>query len=145
MTVKRLQAKCLCGGIRIDADFETTKVGVCHCDVCRRWAGGPFMALEGAQNVVLAGTDFLSTYESSSWGERGFCRKCGSALFFRTKDQSFYGIAAMAFDELTDAELADQIFIDSKPAWYAFANDTKTLTGAEFLAQFTPDQDGQNG
>lgn len=145
MASKRLQAKCLCGGVRIDADLESQEVGVCHCDICRRWAGGPFMAVEASENVIIAGTDLLGIYESSGWGERGFCNACGTTLFWRSKDAAHYAISAMAFDDLTEAELTKQIFIDSKPGWYALANETQTMTGAEFLAQFASEEDKPNG
>ncbi|MCE7030088.1 GFA family protein [Jiella avicenniae] len=145
MAGKQLQAKCLCGGVRIDADIENQEVGACHCDICRRWAGGPFMAVEASENVVLAGTDLLGIYESSGWGERGFCTACGSTLFWRSKDAAHYAISAMAFDDLSEAVLTKQIFIDSKPDWYAFANETKSMTGAEFLAQFSSEEDKPNG
>jgi hypothetical protein len=31
-----------------------------------------------------------------------------------------------------------QIFIDEKPEYYSFANETKNMTGAEVFAQFAP-------
>ena len=145
MATKRLQAKCLCGGVRIDADIAEQEVGACHCDICRRWSSGPFMAIEATENVVLAGTDLLTIYESSGWGERGFCKACGSTLFWRSKDASHYAISAAAFDDLTEAVLTKEIFIDSKPDWYAFANKTQTMTGAEFLSQFASEEDKPNG
>ncbi|NDW06546.1 GFA family protein [Jiella pacifica] len=145
MAAKQLQAKCLCGGVRIDADLDNQEVGACHCDICRRWAGGPFLAVEASKNVVVAGTDLLGIYESSGWGERGFCNRCGSTLFWRSKDAAHYAISAMAFDDLTEAVLTKQIFIDSKPDWYAFANETESMTGAEFLAQFASAEDKPNG
>ncbi|MBO0663796.1 GFA family protein [Jiella sp. MQZ9-1] len=145
MANRRLQAKCLCGGVRIDADVEPQAIGVCHCDICRRWASAPFMALKASDTVVLSGTDSLGIYESSAWGERGFCNRCGTSLFWRSKDAGHYAISAMAFDDLGDAAMSDQIFIDSKPAWYAFANETKTMTGAEFFAQFASEEDKPNG
>ncbi len=145
MAAKQMQAKCLCGGVRIDADLDTQDVGVCHCDTCRRWAGGPFMAIEASENVIVAGTDLLGIYESSGWGERGFCNRCGSTLFWRSKDASHYAISAMAFDDLSEAVLTQEIFIDSKPDWYSFANETKTMTGSDFLAQFASAEDKPNG
>ncbi|MEF2551247.1 GFA family protein [Aurantimonas sp. A2-1-M11] len=145
MGTKRLQAKCLCGGVRIDANFEKVEVGVCHCETCRRWTAGPFMAIDGASNVVAAGTDLIETYQSSGWGERGFCRVCGTSLFWRSKDGEHYAMSAMLFDGLGDVRLTQEIFIDSKPSWYAFANETEKMTGAEFFAQFAPQQETPNG
>ncbi|MEX6507527.1 GFA family protein [Jiella sp. M17.18] len=145
MAIRTLQAKCLCGGVRIDADFEDVAVNACHCDTCRRWTSGPFLSLHGAENVVLAGTDLLTVYKSSQWGERGFCKACGSALFWRSHDEAIYAISAAAVDNLGDVEMTREIFIDSKPDWYAFANDTEKMTGAEFFAMVAPTQEEPNG
>jgi len=103
------------------------------------------MAVEASEEVVIAGTDFLGIYESSDWGERGFCNRCGSTLFWRSKDATHYAISAAAFDDLTEARFTQQIFVDSKPDWYDFANDTKKMTGGEFLAQFASPEDSSNG
>ncbi|MER0238085.1 GFA family protein [Fulvimarina sp. MAC8] len=140
MAKRRLDAHCVCGGVKISAEVDALHVGVCHCDICRRWSAGPYMAIEGASEVTIAGTDQLGIYESSGWGERGFCKKCGTALFFRTKDASMYALSAMACTDIDDATLTEEIFVDSKPGWYDLANDTKKLTGVEFLAQFASDE-----
>ena len=145
MAIRQLQAKCLCGGIRIDADFETVDISACHCDTCRRWSGGPFLAIAGAENVVLAGTDLLTVYKSSEWGERGFCKACGTGLFWRSQDGEHYALSATTLNDIGDAKLTSEIFIDSKPEWYAFANDTKKMTGAEFFAMVAPTQEEPNG
>ena len=34
--------------------------------------------------------------------------------------------------------LEHQVFIDEKPDYYSFANETKNMTGAEIFAQFVP-------
>jgi hypothetical protein len=34
-----------------------------------------------------------------------------------------------------------QVFIDSKPQFYDFANETKMMTGAEVVAAFAPPPD----
>ena len=145
MGTKRLQAKCLCGGVRIDADFETLDVGGCHCDTCRRWTAGPFMALDGASHVVAAGPDLIATYSSSGWGERGFCKVCGTSLFWRSLDGEHYAMSATLFDGLSNTQLTQEIFIDSKPSWYAFANETEQMTGAEFFAKVAPQQETPHG
>ena len=36
-----------------------------------------------------------------------------------------------------------QVFIDEKPEYYSFANETKNMTGAELFAQFAPPSEKQ--
>lgn len=77
-----MKGTCLCGAVSIIAP-EQTRASVCHCSMCRRWAGGPL------------GDD-------------------------------------VAF------EFKEQIFVDSKPDFYDFANATDKMTGAEVFAKFAP-------
>ncbi|MEE2949805.1 MAG: GFA family protein [Pseudomonadota bacterium] len=145
MAARQWKAKCLCGGVRLDFECEEPQVGACHCDVCRRWSSGPFMAVHVTTAVTLAGTDLIGLYQSSEWGERGFCKACGSTLFWRNREASEYAVSATAIEDLGDVPFPVELFIDSKPDWYAFAGDRKQMTGAEFLAQFTQDQGTPNG
>lgn len=48
--------------------------------------------------------------------------------------------AAGAF-ESQDFELATQIYIDRKPGYYDFANQTPTMTEAEVIAQYASPQE----
>ncbi|RIW79803.1 GFA family protein, partial [Acinetobacter baumannii] len=73
----------------------------------------------------------------SEWGERGFCNACGTTIFLRTKDQSYCNINVFSLNEpVKDLKLDMEIFIDSKPDFYNFQNDTKKLTEAEVAALF---------
>jgi hypothetical protein len=78
----------------------------------------------------------VGVYHSSDWGERGFCKKCGSTLFWRMRDGSSVHVSPQAFDNPGAFQFTYEIFIDEKPANYAFANATKKLTGEEVMAMF---------
>jgi hypothetical protein len=54
------------------------------------------------------------------------------------KDNSKYYIPVGIFDNSEGLVFEHQVFIDEKPEYYSFANETKNLTGAELFAQFTP-------
>ncbi|NIT13149.1 MAG: GFA family protein, partial [Candidatus Dadabacteria bacterium] len=51
--------------------------------MCRKWCGGPLMAVNCGTDVTFEGEDNITVYDSSSWAERGFCSGCGSHLFYR--------------------------------------------------------------
>src|SRR5690606_21158214 len=108
-----------------------------HCSMCRRWSGGPFLAVEAdAPPTFTAGGDLISAYASSDWAERGFCGRCGTVLFWRMTDGRHYALSAGALDDTGSLALGAQIFIDEKPDFYDFANDTPKLTGDEVIAMF---------
>ena len=130
------KGSCLCGGVRIKVENINKKVFVCHCSMCRKWGGGPLMAIQCGKDVSFEGEDNISVYESSDWGERGFCKKCGSHLFFRLKENQNYIIPAGLFEDQELFALEHQVFIDRKPSFYSFANKTTNMTKAEFFEKY---------
>jgi len=125
--------QCLCGAVRFTATDVETDVHACHCRMCRRWNGGPGLAASvGA--IDFAGAENLERYPSSDWAERGFCRRCGSNLFYRLKEADRYLVSLGAFDDQSAFRLAGEIYIDAKPPSYDLAGDHPRLTGEEFLA-----------
>jgi hypothetical protein len=128
-----LSGKCLCGAVRFTATPKNDEMSVCHCGMCRRWSGGVFMAV-GCETLDVEDGAPLGVYRSSDYGERVFCSVCGSSLFWRMHDDSFFAVCPQAFDDPSRFRFASEIFIDAKPANYAFANDTRKMTGAEFFA-----------
>jgi hypothetical protein len=85
-------------------------------------------------SVAFDGAENIARYDSSEWAERGFCRQCGSNLFYHLKGTERYIMWVGSFDDQTPFKLDGEIFIDEKPDAYAFAGDHPRLTGAEFMA-----------
>lgn len=134
-----MQGHCLCGGVTLEA-ADANRIGLCHCRMCRRWSGGPFFALHCDGPVTARGTT-LAVYPSSAWAERAFCQRCGTHLYYRLVPDGAYFVSAGLFDG-GDFELASQIFIDEKPDFYALANHTDMLTGAQVMARYGDADDG---
>jgi hypothetical protein len=133
-----ISGRCLCGAVQVTAKTDTRDVGACHCSMCRRWTGGPLLAVHCGAGVHFAGEAHISTYSSSDWAERGFCKRCGTHLFYRLKLDGQYALPVGLFDDGPGWVLAEQIFIDEKPSFYEFANQTKNLTGEEVFAAYAP-------
>lgn len=138
----RRTGQCLCGAVRFSAVPSKAETGVCHCNMCRRWTAGPFFAVDCDDSLVFQAQDTLDFYRSSDWGERGFCRNCGTPLIWRLHETRHASVSLTAFDEIDDMVFTAEIFIDEKPDIYAFANATKKMTGAEVFAMFVDGQDG---
>jgi len=130
------KGSCLCGGVEIHALSASQEVGACHCSMCRKWGGGPLLAVDCHTTVKISGEDNISTYSSSEWAERGFCSNCGTHLFYKLKDSGQYIIPVGFFDISSKLNFDHQIFIDEKPEYYAFANETKNMTGKEVFDQY---------
>lgn len=131
------QGHCLCGAVKITAKQAASHIDACHCRMCRRWGGGPFLEIDCGSEVVIEGADNVTVYPSSEWAERAFCGDCGSHLFYRLKGTAEHMVCAGLFDDTTDKgdlTLRRQEFIDEKPDYYSFAGDSEKLTGAELFA-----------
>lgn len=134
----KIEAKgsCLCGAVEVEAHEVSSSIGACHCAMCRKWTGGPLLAVDCQDKVKFTNSEMISVYESSEWAERGFCSKCGTHLFYRLKEANQYIMPVGLFELDATMILDHQIFIDQKPDYYCFSNDTKDMTGAEVFAQF---------
>lgn len=132
------KGRCLCGAVGVAMKTTSKSVGACHCSMCRKWGGGPLLAIDVGSDVQFEGEDNIAVFNSSAWAERGFCRTCGSHLFYRLKQNGHYIVPIGLLDGGSDWNFDHQIFIDEKPAFYAFANKTKDMTGAEVFAQYAP-------
>ena len=83
-TTVKLEGGCLCGAIRYRVIGEPYHLTHCHCTLCRRASGAPFVTW-----FSVASADFVLTrgepavYRSSSHATRSFCKQCGTQLLFR--------------------------------------------------------------
>ena len=135
---QNIQASCLCGAVKLTAGKFEGSLGACHCSMCRKWGGGPLLCIDCGTDVHIDGEEHVAAYDSSAWAERGFCKNCGTHLFYRLKQARQYVIPIGLFDDHPQVSFDSQIFIDEKPDYYAFANDTTFMTGAEVFAKYAP-------
>ncbi|WP_447528543.1 GFA family protein [Vreelandella sp. TE19] len=128
---------CLCGNVRLAAKIDNDQVSACHCETCRKWGGGPLLVAECGADVRFEGVEYITTFASSDWAERGFCNQCGTHLFFRLKDGGFHGIPVGLFKGDNEWTFAEQVFIEQKPAFYSFTQKTRNLTGEQLFTQYS--------
>lgn len=131
-----MKGQCLCSAVTIET-ADKSEIGACHCGFCRKWGGGPMLAVHCGADVEIDGTESVRTFASSDWAERAFCRRCGTHLYYKLHATGEHFIPAGLID--SDAfEMASQIYIDKKPAYYDFANETPMLTEQQVIEQFAP-------
>ncbi|MDC5518432.1 GFA family protein, partial [Acinetobacter baumannii] len=115
-----MNGQCLCGETTFEVELKNHDVHVCHCSMCRRQTSGVIMTVDVVKDSLkFIQQKHLSVFNSSEWGERGFCNACGTIIFWRTKDQSYCNINVFSLNEpVKDLKLDMEIFIDSKPDFY---------------------------
>ena len=74
---------CQCGAVRYRASAMLDTSHICHCRMCQKAAGNFFIALIGIPKDALNWTRGTpATFKSSDQVERGFCRDCGTPLYY---------------------------------------------------------------
>lgn len=99
------------------------------------------MEVDCGTDVSFEGEDAIKIYNSSDWAERGFCKKCGSHLFYRLKESKQHMIPVGLFDDQEPFVFESQVYIDKKPSFYSFANKTNDMTEAEILEMYGSPQE----
>ena len=131
-TIQSATGRCLCGAVKFTATDVDPNFHICHCGMCRRYGGAPSMS-SAVGGVAFEGADDILRYRSSDFAERGSCRICGGHLFYRLVRPDLYLMNVGAFDDQSSFVLEGEIYVDNKPAGYAFAGSHRRETEAEFL------------
>ncbi|MCL6708110.1 GFA family protein [Pseudomonas sp. R2.Fl] len=116
---ERHQGTCLCGAVRFATRGPLREVIACHCSQCRRQTGLYYAATNvPLDRLTVDGEDNVTWYRASETAGRGFCRVCGSALFWKSDDSDYVSIMAGAFDKPTGLSIGYHIYCDDKGDFY---------------------------
>ncbi len=118
------EGSCLCGAVRFKTRGELRELIFCHCSQCRKQTGLYYAATNVLDsNLELEGADEITWYRSSGEAQRGFCRNCGSALFWKAEGLDYTSILAGTFEEPTRLEPGYHIFCADKGDYYEIRDD----------------------
>jgi hypothetical protein len=91
----------------------------CHCTQCRRQSGHYFAAVAAPRSAVaIPETEDLVWYRSSDIARRGFCRRCGSTLFWDPFEGEVTEVALGALDAPTGLTLERHVHVAAKGDYY---------------------------
>ncbi len=133
MATEALTGGCQCGAVRYRLASAPISASMCHCRMCQKATGGPFLA---SATVALADVAWTrgspAIFRSSSLAERGFCAACGTPLSFGTIGEDRISIALGSLDHPGTVAPGKQIGIEGRVAWWG------TIAG---LPEMTTEQD----
>ena len=126
---------CLCGAVRYEIRGPIRDIVNCHCEMCVK-IHGTFGAHSKAQKAHIAITNDagLAWYHTSDIARRGFCKACGTGLFWEPVSQDGTGILAGSLDDANHLTTLGHIFVAEKPDFYKITDD---------LPQFATSSQGQ--
>lgn len=120
---------CLCGQVRYEVQGPMRNVINCHCSKCRRMHGHvAAYASVRRENLVLTRQDGLKWYRSVTDEtpnvHRGFCRECGSSLFWDPKGIGDYiAVAAGSLDSTAGLKTIGHVWVSQAGDYYEIADD----------------------
>lgn len=115
---------CLCGAVAFTIDGELSPPSACHCGQCRKQSGHVWASTSTHQdNLSFTASDTLTWFRASDTARRGFCRTCGSFLFWQHNDEDMISISMGALSEPTGLTLSKHIFVADKGDYYDITDD----------------------
>jgi hypothetical protein len=136
--IQTLAGRCLCGRVTFALEGPLGATTHCHCRSCRLSRGVAFVtwtSVPAARFRVVSGEDEVAWHRSSPQIRWGFCRRCGSQMFY-VADQSGHPedpllghvyVSAGALDEQADLRPEAHVSWEEHLAW---------IEGAEMLPRF---------
>jgi hypothetical protein len=131
-----LTGGCQCGAVRYRLDAEPGGANICHCRMCQKAGGAPFMAFAGVPTkdfVITQGE--IATFASSDIAERGYCKACGTPLTYRGTKGAHISVTIGSLDDPNAVAPESQLGVESQVNWLASALALPATTVAEWMAR----------
>ena len=117
------RGSCLCGAVSFLVDGELTPPDACHCSQCRKMSGHYWASTDVPRTALtISGEEQLAWYRSSEKVKRGFCKSCGSSLFWDAAGRQNISISMGAFEQPTRVQMEKHIFVPDKGDYYDIAD-----------------------
>ena len=111
---------CQCGAVRFRIRGELGRPSICHCRMCQKAAGNYFLPLAGAPRGRFSLTrGEPGWFASSDVARRGFCRDCGTPLFYDVLGADYIDVTLGSLDDPDDVRPTAQTGVESRLVWFA--------------------------
>jgi hypothetical protein len=115
-----LTGGCYCGAVRYAVTGQPFNATNCHCSICRRTTGAPFVAwfsVRPDEFRLVKGTP--QHFRSSAHGKRSFCGICGTQLTFRDAVLDEVDVTTASLDDPERVPPNDNTRTNSRLGWIA--------------------------
>ena len=116
----KMKGNCLCKKIEINLNKACNRVTACYCNMCRTWADGALFSLAAAyleNDLKIEGKDWIQEYKSSEAAMRGFCKNCGTSLYYKLNSGEYFLNVGLFADSDSDFQLVEEYDADQKPTY----------------------------
>lgn len=124
----RASGGCLCGAVKYEVHGALYNVINCHCSKCRRTHGN-FSAYASSKREDLKFVEesglkwYRSVTDETPDVYRGFCKECGSSLFWDARSDAHMYISAGTLDQPTGLKTIAHIWLSQAGDYYEFTDD----------------------
>ena len=92
----KVNGKCHCGQIAIEAVVQKSEVRACHCTDCQKMSGAPLraIAVAPANRTKIKGQpkEYIKIGDSGNKRIQAFCPDCGTQLFATDMNKTLYNL-----------------------------------------------------
>jgi hypothetical protein len=146
---RKLTGGCQCGAVRYALSSQPTGASICHCRMCQKAFGNYFAPLAGVPRADLTWTRGQpSAFRSSEAVERGFCRDCGTPLYYRVLERDRISVSLGSLDDPAAVPPESQFGVESVVPFFATlhtlrveAEDSDAALLARMASRQHPDHD----
>ena len=129
-----LNGSCACGKVRYEISGELLgPITYCHCWRCRKHSGSSFgttAGVEASKFRIVAGQEFISSWQSSPGYHRYFACCCGSPIYKRdVSSPEFLGFRLGTLDSDPEKKGEVHFMVGSKVPWFEITDDLPQESG----------------
>jgi hypothetical protein len=119
-----LKGGCYCGAVRYEAAGTPYNETTCHCSICRRTAGAPYVAWFSIRRGgfrIVRGTPLA--FRSTPAALRQFCGGCGTQLTFESSETpDDVDVTTASLDDPNAVPPKDHTRTSSRLSWIRLAD-----------------------
>ena len=111
---------CQCGAVRYALSERPGNPCICHCRMCQKQFGsffGAFCDVHSDHFRLTRGTP--GWFQSSDEALRGFCRDCGTPLFYQFRSDRRMAVSIGSLDRHSDMKPVAQYGIEAREPWFS--------------------------
>lgn len=127
-----LKGCCYCGAVRYEVRGSPLLETNCHCSICRRTSGAPFVTwftVPTREFRLISGTP--ASFRSSDHGTRTFCSACGTPLTFQSaRHPAEIDVTTCSLEDPEQVPPKDHTHTRSKLSWVRIDDNLPSYTEA---------------
>ena len=117
----KVNGKCHCGQIEIEAVVQKSEVRACHCTDCQKMSGAPLrtIAVAPANRTKIKGQpkEYIKIGDSGNKRIQAFCPDCGTQLFATDLQKAFYNVRVGLLEQRAELVPKQHVFTQSSVPW----------------------------